>query len=190
MPNGRRAADRTGGLAIRRAARTDADVLGPLAEAAARATYAPIAQPAVYEAFIAQSCTRDALASAIARATDDPQSYFVVAVEGSSVVGYLDFGRDEDGAMELRRLYAAVGSTSRGIGAALLGWLERQLPVGTEYRAIVHARNERALSFWLRHGFVIEGELDTREHLAAQRGLTFGEPAEPEPSLVLSRVVG
>src|SRR5882757_7230506 len=114
MPNGRRAADHTVGFAIRSAVPADADELGPLAEAAARATYAPIAQPAVYEAFIAQSCTRDALASTIARAADDPRSYFVVAVEGSSIVGYLDFGRDEDGAMELRRLYAAVGSTSRG----------------------------------------------------------------------------
>jgi len=174
---------------IRRASRVDADVLAPLAEAAARATYAPIAQPAVYEAFIAQSCTREALEAAIGRAAEQEQSLFAVAVEGSAVVGYLDFGRDDDGSLELRRLYAAVGSTSRGIGTALWRWLEAQLPPGTGYRAIVHARNHRALSFWMRHGFVIDGELDTREHLSENRGLMFDEPAEPEPSLVLRRVV-
>jgi GNAT superfamily N-acetyltransferase len=161
-----------------------------LAEAAARATYAPIAQAEVYEAFIAQSCTPEALATAILRAQSEVDAYFTVAVEGHDVVGYLDFGRDDDAILELRRLYAAVGSTSRGIGAALLQWLEERLPDATEYRAIVHARNDRGLRFWLRHGFVVEGGLDTRQHLAAHRGLRFDEPAEPEPSLVLRRVVG
>lgn len=175
-------------LHIRPATPADADVLAPLAEVAARATYAPIAQAAVYEAFIAQSCTGEALASAIAHAAEDERSYFLVAVERSSLVGYLDFGRDDDGLLELRRLYAAVGSTSRGVGTALLRWLEEKLPRGTEYRAIVHARNHRALLFWTRHGFIIDVELDTRAHLSAHRGLMFDEPAEPEPSLVLRRV--
>jgi GNAT superfamily N-acetyltransferase len=145
---------------------------------------------AVYEAFIAQSCTRESLAAAIGRAQIDTDSHFAVATESGDLVGYLDFGRDEDEALELRRLYAAVGCTSRGIGAALLQWLEERLRDGTEYRAIVHARNDRGLSFWLRHGFVVEGGLDTRQHLAAHRGLRFEEEAEPEPSLILRRVVG
>jgi GNAT superfamily N-acetyltransferase len=174
---------------IRSALPGDAMALAPLAEAAARETYAPIAQPAVYEAFISQTCTREALAAVIARATDDTQSLFAVAVERGALIGYLDFGQDDDGCLELRRLYAAVGSTSRGIGRALLQWLEAQLPEGVAYRAIVHARNHRALSFWVRHGFVIEGELDTRQHLAAHRGLNFDEHAEAEPSLILRRVV-
>jgi ribosomal protein S18 acetylase RimI-like enzyme len=176
-------------LNIRPASLDDVDLLAPLAEAAARATYAPIAQAAVYEVFIAQSCTREALAAAIHRAQSDADSHFAVAAESQNLVGYLDFGRDDDSALELRRLYAAVGCTSRGIGAALLHWLEERLPRATEYRAIVHARNDRGLSFWLRHGFVIEGELDTRQHLAAHRGLRFEENAEPEPSLVLRRIV-
>ncbi len=177
------------GFEIRPAAATDADALAPLASEAARATYAPIAQPAVYETFIAQSCSADALAAAIARAADNDAEHFAVAVEDSTLVGYLDFGRDEDGILELRRLYAAVGATSRGIGAALLRSLEQRLLPGTRYRAIVHARNERGLSFWLRRGFTVQGELDTREHLAAHRGLNFEEPAQPEPSVVLARIV-
>jgi GNAT superfamily N-acetyltransferase len=177
-------------LNIRPVSLDDVALLAPLAAAAARATYAPIAQAAVYEAFIAQSCTPESLAAAIRRAQGDDDSHFAVATEGRDLVGYLDFGSDDDGALELRRLYAAVGCTSRGIGAALLHWLEERLPDATEYRAIVHARNDRGLSFWLRHGFVIEGTLDTRQHLAAHRGLRFEENAEPEPSLVLRRVVG
>ncbi len=61
-------------LHIRPATPADADVLAPLAEAAARATYAPIAQAAVYEAFIAQSCTGEALGLAIADAADVSKS--------------------------------------------------------------------------------------------------------------------
>lgn len=174
---------------IRLATRADADLLAPLARASARATYAPIAQKAVYEAFIAQSCTREALGSAIALAAKSEDSYFAVAEAGASLVGYLDFGRDDDGALELRRLYSAPHLTSRGIGSSLLRWLEDQLSTGVEYRAIVHARNHRALSFWKRHGFVVVGELDTREHLAAHRGLMFEQPADPEPSLILQHVV-
>ncbi len=176
-------------VAIRLATPADADVLAPLARASAEVTYAPIAQKAVYEAFIAQSCTREALSSAIAFAAKAKDAYFAVADAGHSLVGYLDFGRDGDGAFELRRLYSAPGLTSRGIGSSLLLWLEDQLPTGTQYRAIVHARNHRALSFWRRHDFVVVGELDTKEHLAAHRGLMFDQPADPEPSLVLQRVV-
>lgn len=177
-------------LEIRVATPADADGLAPLATASARATYAPIAQKAVYETFIAQSCTGEALKAAISLATEDDDSVFAVAADGSSLVGYLDFGRDDDGSLELRRLYTAPGLTSRGIGSSLLRWLEDQLPARTEYRAIVHAGNRRALSFWTRHGFEVAGEVDTREHLAAHRGLTFDKPADSEPSLILRRITG
>jgi hypothetical protein len=62
----------------------------------------------VYETFIAQSCSTDALAAAIARSAKNDAEYFAVALDDSTLVGYLDFGRDEDGILELRRLYAAV----------------------------------------------------------------------------------
>ena len=71
----------------------------------------------------------------------------------------------------------------------MLAEFERRLDPGTQCRAIVHARNERGMIFWTAHGFAIDGELDTREHFAAHRGLSFEQPAEHEPSPILRRTV-
>jgi GNAT superfamily N-acetyltransferase len=178
-------------LAVRAADVGDAPAIAALAEAAARATYAPIAQAAVYEAFIAQTSTASSITAAVDRARGDAAGYFLVAVgDGAEpILGFLDFGTDDDGQLELRRLYTKVGQTSRGVGSLLLAELESHLAPGTSYRAIAHARNQRGLSFWQRHGFIVEDELGTREHLAVHRGLAFEAAAEPEPSLVLRRVV-
>jgi GNAT superfamily N-acetyltransferase len=175
-------------VVIRDADAADAAALAPLAEAAVRATYSPIAQAAVYEAVIAQSCTAEALAASISLAGETPDDYFLVAVEDDSLVGFLDFG-GQPGEKELRRLYTAVGYTSRGIGATLLAALEGLLPPGSEYSAIVHAVNKRGLDFWLRHGFVSIKEVDTREHFTVQRGLSFDRESAREPSLLLHRRV-
>ena len=175
-------------VVIRDAAVADAPALAPLAEAAVRATYSPIAQAAVYEAVIAQSCTVDALAASIEHASATPDDHFLVAVENDSLVGFLDFGGTPEH-KELRRLYTAVGQTSRGIGASLLVTLESLLPPGSEYSAIVHAANRRGLDFWLRHGFVSVQEIDTRAHFTAQRGLQFDQESAREPSLLLQRRV-
>lgn len=178
-------------IAVREANVGDAPIIAALAEAAVRATYAPIAQAAVYEAVIAQTCTPSAVTAAINRARGDAAGSFLVCLgDGAdTLLGFLDFGTDDDGELELRRLYAKVGQTSRGVGSLLLSTLETQLAAGTSYRAIVHARNERGLTFWQRHGFIVEGELDTRQHFAAHRGLAFEQATEPDPSLVLRRVV-
>jgi len=175
-------------IVIRNAEAADAAALAPLAEAAVRATYSPIDQAGVYEAVIAQSCTVEALAASIRFAGGTPDNYFLVAVEDDSLVGFLDFG-GEPGEKELRRLYTAVGHTSRGIGATLLAALEGLLPPGSEYSAIVHSANRRGLDFWLRHGFVSIREVDTRAHFTAQRGLRFDQESAREPSLLLQRRV-
>lgn len=176
-------------LTIRDAAPEDAAALARLAGAAMRATYAPIAQAAVYEAMIAQTCTREAFEATVELKARDERAILLVAFRDGTLEGFLDFGPDEDGVPELRRLYTAAGRTSRGTGAALVDTLERQLPVGTVYRAVVHARNERGLAFWVRHGFVMQGEVDTYAHFTEHRGLDLEPPAEREPSLMLRRTV-
>jgi GNAT superfamily N-acetyltransferase len=156
-------------------------------EAAIRATYSSIAPPAVYEAVIAHTCTPDAIAAAIAAADASALGHFLVAEPVP--LGFVDFGDDGDG-LELRRLYTTVGETGRGVGAALLAALEEALPPGTEYRAIVHKDNRRALTFWKRHGFTEVGLVDTRDHFAAHRAVGFADNNEPDHSLLLRRVVG
>lgn len=158
----------------------------PLARAALTATYSPIAQPAVYEAVIEQTCTIAAFTAAIAAADPTQHAHFLVADGADGLLGFLDFGADAEG-LELRRLYVKVGTTGAGIGATLLRALEERLPARTRYRAIAHAKNEAGLRFWQRHGFVASGEVDTREHFAEHRGLGFDAPSEPEPSVLLWR---
>jgi len=164
----------------------DADRLAPLAESAIRATYTPIAQAVVYEAVIAQTCTPEALAATIDAAQGGSSAWFLVAEDGAGPLGFLDFSGDAH-ALELRRLYTGVGQTGRGIGSLLLDALEARLPVGTQYDAVVHAANDRALTFWERHGFAVVGQVETRDHFAEHRGLQFESSADPEPSLVLRR---
>jgi GNAT superfamily N-acetyltransferase len=171
---------------IRPARPEDAVLLAPMLSEAIRATYAPIAQAAVYESVIAQTCTPAAIADSIG-AADGVITHVLVAEPVP--LGFLDFGDDGD-ALELRRLYVVVGATGGGVGSALLAALEDRLPAGTEYRAIVHAANRRGLRFWNRHGFVEVGPVDTREHFVAHRGVGFTQASEPEPSLLLRRVVG
>ncbi len=178
-------------MVIRDAVPQDAAALAALAEAAMRATYAPIAQAAVYEAMIAQTCTRDAFEAVLTRGAADERAALLVAMKDGTLDGYLDFGSDQNGFLELRRLYTAAARTGRGVGAALVEALERRLPVGTVYRAVVHARNERGLAFWIRHGFVVEGQVDAQAHFTEHRGLDFdfAQPAERETSLMIRRTV-
>jgi GNAT superfamily N-acetyltransferase len=174
---------------IRAAVSDDAVPLAPLLAAAIRATYAPFAQAAVYETVIAQTCTEEAMRSAIESAVP-PDNWFLVAEDRSSVIGFLDFGRDDDG-FELRRLYVDPDRKGGGTGTRLLARLEQLLPPGLQYTSLVHEANTRALSFWARHGFVKIGEIDTREHFVRHRDLSFvdASDAKPEPALLLSRTV-
>jgi effector-binding domain-containing protein/GNAT superfamily N-acetyltransferase len=173
-------------VVVRSARPGDADELVPLARAALTATYSPIAQPAVYEAVIDQTCTVAAFSAAIAAADPAHDAHFLVAEGSHGLLGFLDFGADAEG-LELRRLYVKVGTTGAGIGTTLLRELEERLPPQTRYRAIAHAKNEAGLRFWERHGFVASGEVDTRAHFAAHRGLGFDAASEPEPSVLLWR---
>lgn len=175
-------------VAVRDARVHDAEQLVPLTREALIATYAPIAQPAVYEAVIEQTCTVDAFTFAIESANRVPDAHFLVAETPHSLLGFLDFGPDEEG-LELRRLYVRVGGTGAGVGARLLRELESRLPAGSRFRAIAHARNEGGLRFWQRHGFIAAGEVDTRAHFAAHRGVAFDDRSEHEPSVVLWRTI-
>jgi GNAT superfamily N-acetyltransferase len=173
---------------IRVARASDAAPLAAMLEEAIRATYGPIAQASVYEAVIAQTCTPPAMVAAIEAAAADGGGHFLVAEPVPRA--FLEFGDDGDGGLELRRLYAAVGETGRGVGSRLLAELEARLEPGTIYTAMVHAANVRGLVFWARHGFIEVGQVDTRDHFSKHRGIGFDHISGPEPAVVLRRVVG
>ena len=66
-----------------------------------------------------------------------------MAVEDGAVMAFLDFGAKPEG-LELRPLYTRVGTTSRGIGSALLKQFDTSLPAGTSYRIVVLSANQGA----------------------------------------------
>ncbi len=66
------------------------------------------------------------------------------------VKGFLHYGGDE-----VRRLYVEPVLHSQGIGAALLEYAVRELGV-TRLWAL--EKNERAIAFYARHGFLPNGE--------------------------------
>jgi hypothetical protein len=84
-------------VTVRDAELADSAALAPLARTALIATYSPIAQPAVYEAVIAQTCTVSAFNDAIELASRTSNAHFLVAEREEDVVGFLDFGLDDEG---------------------------------------------------------------------------------------------
>ena len=172
-------------VVVRRAEEGDAAELAELAAAAFRATYAGLLDEATVEAVVAQTCTAGAFARL---ATSTEPDLLLVADEDGVLQGFLEFVREPDG-LELRRLYARTGATSRGVGAALLAALEESLPGGTTYRIVVVEQNVRGLAFWQRHGFRLQGEVDGVAHFAAHRDVRFEPGAASARLLVLDRTV-
>ncbi|HVE74034.1 MAG TPA: GNAT family N-acetyltransferase [Mycobacteriales bacterium] len=175
---------------IRPASLRDVDELAELVAAAYRATYADLVPPATLDTVVPQVSAPEGLR----RMLQDVErgaglSRALVAVEGETLVGFLDFAEEHDG-LELRRLYTRVGMTSKGVGAALLRALEDTLPAGTRYRIVVVEGNTRGLRFWKRHGFEEVGEVDGIEHFSRHRGVEF-DPETTGPRLtVLMRTAG
>jgi ribosomal protein S18 acetylase RimI-like enzyme len=170
---------------IRRARVEDADALAELAEQSFRTTYSGLVDEATLEAVVSQVCTPDAFAR-LARCEHPDQ--LLVAEDSGVLRGFLDFAQEPDG-LELRRLYARAGETGRGTGSTLLAALEDALPAGTSYRIVVIEGNTRALAFWQRHGFRLQGEVDGVEHFTRHRGLSFQPGAGSARLLVLHRTV-
>ncbi len=177
-------------LLIRPASTADAEDLASLAEAAFRRTYQGIIEGETIDAVVAQACTAVSFLRLLAAAEARPRvNRLLVATDGSELLGFLDFGEEEDG-FELRRLYTRAGETGRGIGAALLAELESGLPPGTRYQIVVVPENTRGLAFWQRHGFRVRGEVDGFEHFSAHRGVGFDAASASPRLLVLDRTTG
>lgn len=127
----------------------------------------PAAYDGLFEAeFIQLVLDRTYDTALLAQAIAAPGSVFLVAEDNGVVIGYLHYA---DG--ELNRLYVEPDRIGTGAGRLLLGELERRLEPGTEYVALVRAGNERAVSFYLRHGFETVGYVNGFARFAETWGL-------------------
>jgi ribosomal protein S18 acetylase RimI-like enzyme len=75
-----------------------------------------------------------------------PHNTVKVALEGSTIVGFVAASRDS-----IAQLYVRRGCQGRGLGTALLEWARAQS--GGALWLYTFARNTRACAFYERHGF-------------------------------------
>ncbi|MEX2195084.1 MAG: GNAT family N-acetyltransferase [Thermoleophilaceae bacterium] len=155
-------------LTIRDAVAADAPAIRAVAGRAWPAAYEGLFEPAFIELVLERTYDPAQLADAIAA----PGGHFLVAEDGGEVAGYLHYAGGE-----LNRLYVEPERIGTGAGRLLLAELERRLPSGSEYVALVREGNERAVAFYLRQGFEIADRVDGFGRFAEAWGLDLGSGA-------------
>lgn len=148
------------------------------------------AWPAAYEGlfpagFIELVLERMYAPERVGEAIADPAGCFLVAEQEGVVVGYLHYVEGE-----LKRLYVEPERIGAGIGRALLVELERRLPPGTEYVALVREGNERATGFYLRQGFEDAGRVDGLGRFLEGAGLEPPTGTERARDVLMRRRLG
>lgn len=136
---------------VRDAVPADAPTIRDVASRAWPAAYEGLFEQGFIDLVLGRTYTVEALIGQIA----DPAAQFLVADDGGTVVAYLHYAEGE-----LYRLYVEPALTGRGIGSELLAELNRRLPAGTEYVALVREGNQGALRFYERRGFERAGHVD------------------------------
>jgi ribosomal protein S18 acetylase RimI-like enzyme len=136
---------------VRDATPADAPAIREIALRAWPAAYEGLFDQGFIDLVLGRTYTVEALSGQIA----DPASQFLVAEDEGILVGYLHYAEGE-----LYRLYVEPGLTGRGIGSELLAELNRRLPAGTEYVALVREGNHGALRFYEDRGFARAGYVD------------------------------
>ena len=139
---------------VRDAVPADAPAIRAVALRAWPAAYDGLFEPAFIDYVLEHSYAAEALG----RDIEDEASIWLVAEEEGRIVGYLHYSSGE-----LHRLYIEPELIGRGVGRALLAELNRRLPAGTEYVALVREGNDGALRFYERQGFTHAGHVDGME---------------------------
>ncbi len=105
-----------------------------------------------------------------------PQSEFVVADSGETILG-IAFASTADGRMvDLHQLYVNPQSQGRGAGKALLTEIEGCFPQADAIRLEVEGANKKAVAFYEANGFAQVG-----------RTANCGEPTSGIPALVFEK---
>ncbi len=109
----------------------------------------------------------------VGRAIDDPNTNVVVAVGGNGMLGFGIMEYEEEVA-HLVLFGVREDMRRRGIGSALLAWLEKVASVAGVGRLRVEARrtNAGARAFYRRHGYV-ESEIVPAMYLSTEDGVRF-----------------
>lgn len=97
--------------------------------------------------------------AALTRNLAKPYSEFVVADDGEgNLVGMAFASQSKDGVAELHQLYVDPEQQVQGIGSMLLAEIEMAFPDVEKLSLGVVAKNQKALEFYQRKGFIKTGE--------------------------------
>jgi ribosomal protein S18 acetylase RimI-like enzyme len=114
---------------------------------------------------------------ALSRQIADPKLAFLVAADGTRIVGHALGSVAASGDIVLSRLYVEPERQSQGIGRRLIVALARRFSGASAMAAAVHAENAGALRFYRAAGFEI-GEAFEEEgipHLRVRLQLAGGD---------------
>jgi ribosomal protein S18 acetylase RimI-like enzyme len=90
-----------------------------------------------------------------------PRSEYLVADDGKTIAGMAFAAADESGeTVTLRQLYVLPSKQGRGVGGMLLDEVEESFPEAKRLVLEVEAANDKAIRFYLAHGFVDTGLSD------------------------------
>jgi len=147
-------------IQIRSATAQDISQIQSVASESWHATYSGIFSKAYITDFLSRAYQAQDLSSAVR----DPNSVFLVAVSGETIVGFCHF-LVGTGGTELLRLYLVPQVWREGIGSRLLEVGEEELRKRgvISYGCFVHAKNDSAKRFYLARGFRHVEELDGTE---------------------------
>jgi ribosomal protein S18 acetylase RimI-like enzyme len=171
---------------VRTAREDDAPDVARIGTASMRAQYQGLVDPVAVEAAIAQSYSLDALVDCIDRCSRSRTAQFLVAELDDTVAGYLhfdDFGPEP----ELHRIYVDPTVRRSGVGSLLLAELHARLPTPAHYMLLVLEGNDRAITFYQRHGFDIDAQVDGLDYYRDRMGVTFPEGTRPFQLVLMRR---
>jgi ribosomal protein S18 acetylase RimI-like enzyme len=169
---------------VRDAGLADAVGIASIGKAAIPETFRDIVDPVVISNIVEQSYSIGALRNSIGRCRDAIDAHFIVAELDGRVVGFLHYDC-EGPEPELHRIYIEPGLKRQGIGSALLRELHERLSPSATYILMVIAANLPAVTFYRRHGFIEEANVDGPTYMSEHMGVSYSTGTRPAPALVL-----
>lgn len=152
-------------IIIQRAAISDAELIADISRETFYDTFASFNTPANMDKFMSQQFTRELLM----REVQEQQGYFFIAYENDNPSGYVrlrDGGSYEvfhgKSSLEIARIYVRQSIIGKGLGSTLMRYcIDEAARMNREVIWLgVWEKNERAIRFYQRWGFIKFGEHD------------------------------
>lgn len=166
------------GVRIRSAELDDAPVIAAIGRTAMAAQYVDLVDPVAVDAAVSQTYSVESITDCVGRCRSADGAEFLVADREGSAEGFLHF--DSFGPEpELHRLYVDARARSGGLGGLLMNALHDRLPEPVRYMLLVLEGNDRAITFYQKHGLHIAEYVDGLAYYRERMGVIFPDSTRP-----------